>query len=160
MYEIKVKVISHPSNQMLPKMKRLNIGKANWDEFTTNFNFRMSSFDSPDNIIDSFYHTLELSSSNAIPLKTSRRTKAPFYRSSNSIQLENKLRTALKKTQNAEKISRLRDELSISLNKDKKHFVEKDKIWPTNYANKLMRQVTKHPALPEKMVYMEQEVFG
>ena len=58
----------------LPKMKRLNIGKANWNEFTINFNFPMSSFDSVDNIVDSFYHKLEVASSIAIPLKTSRRT--------------------------------------------------------------------------------------
>ena len=77
-------------------MKRLNIGKANWNEFTINFNFPMSSFDSVDNIVDSFYHKLEVASSIAIPLKTSRRTNAPFYMSSNSIHLENKLRTALK----------------------------------------------------------------
>ena len=45
--------------------------------------------------------------------------------SSNSIHLENKLKTALKNTQSAEKISRLREELSISLNNDEKNFVEK-----------------------------------
>ena len=97
-------------------MRRLNIGKANWEDFTINFlNFPMSSFDSFDNIVDSFYHKLELTSSVAIPLKTSRRTTEPFYMSSNSIHLEKKLRTALKNTQNAEKISQLREELSISL---------------------------------------------
>ena len=80
--------------------------------------------------------------------------------SSNSIHLENKLKTALKKTQSAEKISRFREELSISLNNDKKHFVEKSKVWSTNDAYKLMRQITKQPALPEKKVYLEKEVFG
>ena len=55
----------------LPKMKRLNIGKAVWDEFTINFNFPMSSFNSIDKIVDSFYDKLELASSIAIPLKTS-----------------------------------------------------------------------------------------
>ena len=152
--------IEYAEQEPLPKMKRLNIGKANWKEFTINFNFPMSSFDSVDNIVDSFYHKLEVASSIAIPLKTSRRTNAPFYMSSNSIHLENKLRTALKNAQNAEKISRLREELSISLNNDKKNFVEKSKVWSTNDAYKLMRQITKQPALPEKMVYMEKEVFG
>ena len=80
--------------------------------------------------------------------------------SSNSIHLENKLRKALKSTQNAEKISRLREELSISLNNEKRHFVEKSKVWSTNDAYKLMRQITKQPALPEKMVYMKKELFG
>ena len=79
--------------------------------------------------------------------------------SSNSIHSENKLKTALKNTQSAEKISRLREGLSISLNNDKKHFVEKSKVWSTNDAYKLMRQITKQPALPEKMVYIEKEVF-
>ena len=152
--------IEYAEQEALPKMKRLNIGKANWDEFTINFTFPMSSFDSIDNIVDSFYHKLELASSIAIPLKTSRRTNAPFYMSCNSIHLENKLKTALKNTQSAEKISRLREELSISLNNDKKHFVEKSKVWSTNDAYKLMRQITKQSALPEKMVYMEKEVFG
>ena len=73
-------------------MKRLNIGKANWDEFTINFNFPMSSFDSIDNIVDSSYRKLELASSIAIPLKTSRRTNAPFYMYSNSIHLEIQLK--------------------------------------------------------------------
>ena len=82
----------------LPKMKRLNIGKANWDEFTINFKFPMSSFDSIDNIVDSFYHKLELASSMAFLLKTSRRTNALFYISCYSIRLENKLKTALKNT--------------------------------------------------------------
>ena len=120
----------------MPKIKRLEFGKANWDEFTINFNFPMSSFDSNDNIVDSFYHKLELASSIAIPLKTSRKTNAPFHISSNSIHLENKHRTAAKNTQNAEKISRLREELSISVINDKKHFVEKSKIWSTNNAYK------------------------
>ena len=66
----------------------------------------------------------------------------------------------MKNTQNAEKISRLRGELSISLNNEKKNFVEKSKVWSTNDAYKLMRQITKQPALPEKMGYMEKEVFG
>ena len=48
--------IEYAEQEALPKMKRLNIGKANWDEFTINFNFPMSSFDSIDNIVDSFYH--------------------------------------------------------------------------------------------------------
>ena len=109
----------------------------------------MSSFDSIDNIVDSFYHKLELASSIAIPLKTSRRINAPFYMSSNSIQFENKLKTALRNTQSAEKISRIREEASISLNTDKKHFVEKSKVWSTNDAYKLMRQIKKQPALPE-----------
>ena len=87
----------------------------------------MSSFDSIDNIVYSFYHKLELVSSIAIPHKTSRRTNGIFYMSSNSIHIENKLRTALKNTQNAEKIARHREELSIFLNNDKKHFVEKSK---------------------------------
>ena len=152
--------IEYAEQEPLPKMKRLNIGKANWNEFTINFNFPMSSFDSVDNIVDSFYHKLEVASSIAIPLKTSRRTNAPFYMSSNSIHLENKLRTALKNAQNSEKISRLREELSISLNNDKKNFVEKSRVWSTNDAYKLMRPITKQPALPEKMVYMEKEVFG
>ena len=120
----------------------------------------MSSFDSIDNIVDPFYHKLELASSIAIPLKTSRRTNAPFYMPSDSIHLENKLKTALKDTQSAEKISRLREELSNSLNNDKKHFVEKSKVWSTNNAYKLMIQITTEPALPDKMVYMEKEVFG
>ena len=144
-------MIEYAEQEALPKIKRLNIGKADWDEFTINFTFPMSSFDSIDNIADSFYHKLELASSIAIPLKTSRRTNAPLYISSNSIHLENKLKTALKNTQSAEKISRLREELSISLNNDKKHFVEK---------SKLMRQITKQPALPEKMVYMEKKFLG
>ena len=152
--------IEYAEQETLPKWKRLNIGKANWDEFTISFNFSMSSFDSIDNIVDSFYHKLELASSIAIPLKTFRRTNVLFYMSSNSIHLENKLKTALKNTQSAEKISRLRGELSISLNNDKKHFVEKTKVWLTNNAYKLMRQITKQTALPEKMVYMEKEVFG
>ena len=75
-----------------------------------------------------FYHKLELASSIAIPLKTSRVTNAPFYMSSNSIYLEYKFRTALKNPQNAEKISRLREELSIFQNNDKKHSVEKSKV--------------------------------
>ena len=141
-------------------MKRLNIGKAKWDEFTINFNFPMSSFDSIDNIVDSFYRKIELASSMAIPLKNSRRNNAPCYMSSNGIHLENKLKTALKITQSAENISRLREELSTSLNNDKKYFVEKSKVWSTNDAYKLMRQITKQPALPEKMMYMEKEVFG
>ena len=152
--------IEYAEQETLPKLKRLNIGKANCDEFAISFNFSMSSFDSIDNIVDSFYHKLELASSIAIPLKTSRRTNVLFYMSSNSIHLENKLKTALKNIQSAEKISRLRGELSISLNNDKKHFVEKSKVWLTNDAYKLMRQITKQPALPEKMVYMEKEVFG
>ena len=101
----------------------------------------MSSCESIDNIVDSFYHKLELASSIAIPIKTSRRTNATFYTSSNSIQLENKLKAALKNAHSAEKISRLREELSISLNKDKKNFVEKSKVWSTNDAYKLMRQI-------------------
>ena len=152
--------IEYAEQEALPKMKRVNIGRANWDKFTINFNFPISSFDSIDSIADSFNHKLELASSIAIPLKTPRRTNAPFSMSSNSIQLENKLKTALKSTQSAEKISRLREELFISLNKVKKHFVEKSKVWSTNDAFKLMRQITKQPALPEKMVYMEKEVFG
>ena len=152
--------IEYAEQEALPELKRLNIGKANWDEFTINFNFSMSSFDSIDNIVDSFYHKLELTSSIAFPLKTSRRTNVLFYMSSNSIHLENKLKTALKNTQSAEKISRLRGELSISLNNDKKLFVGKSKVWSTNDAYKLLRQLTKQPALPEKMVYMEKEVFG
>ena len=102
--------IEYAEQEVLPKMKSLYIVKANWDEFTINFNFRMSSFDSFDNIVDSYYHKLELVSSIAVPLKTSRRTNAPFYMSSYSIHLENKLKTALKNTQSAEKISRLREE--------------------------------------------------
>ena len=86
--------IEYAEQKALPKMKRLNIGKANWDKFTINFTFPMSSFDSIDNIVDSFYHKLELASSIAISLKTSRRTNAPFYMSSNSSHLENKLKTA------------------------------------------------------------------
>ena len=147
-YLIAENSIEYAEQQALPKMKRLNIGKAKWDEFTINFNFPMSSFDSIDNIVDSFYHKLELASSIAIPLKTSRRTNAPFYMSSNSIHLENKHKTALKITQSSEKISRLREELSISLNNDKKHFVEKSKVWSTNDAYKLMRQIKKQQALP------------
>ena len=119
--------IEYVEQEALPKMKRLNIGKANWDEFTINFNFSMSSLDSIDNNVDSFYHKLELASSVAIPLKTFRRNNARFYMSSNSIHLENQLKTALKNTQSAEKLSRLREELSISLNNDKKHFNEKAK---------------------------------
>ena len=89
--------IEYAEQEALPKMKRLNIGKANWDEITINFIFPMSSIDSIDNFFDSFYQKLELASSIAIPLKTSRRTNAPFYMSSSSIHLENKLKTALKK---------------------------------------------------------------
>ena len=152
--------IEYAEQEALPKMKHLKIGKANWDKFTINFNFPMSSFDSIVKIVDSFYHKLELASSIAIPLKTSRSTNANFYMSSNSIHLENKLKTALKKTQSAEKISRLREELSISLNNDRKHFVEKSKVWSTNDSFKLMKQITKQPALPEKTVYMEKEIFG
>ena len=152
--------IEYADQEVLPKMKRLNIDRANWDEYTINFIFPLSSFDSIDNIVDSFYPKLELASSIAIPLKTYRRTSAPFYMSSSSIHLENKLETALKNTQSAEKTSRLREELSISLNNDKKHFVEKNKVWSTNDAYKLMRQITKQPTLPEKIAYMEKEVFG
>ena len=152
--------IEYAEQEALPKMKRLTIGKANWDEFTINFIFPMSPFDSTDNIVDSFYHKLELASSIAIPLKTSIKTNAPFYMSSNSIHLENKLRTALQNKQNAEKISRRREELSISLNNDKDQFVEKSKVWLTNDTYKLIRQITKQPALPENMVFMEKEVFG
>ena len=64
----------------------------------------MSSFGSIDNIVDAFYHKLELASSIAISLKTSRKTNAPFYMSSNSIHLENKLKTASKNTQSAENV--------------------------------------------------------
>ena len=119
----------------------------------------MSSFDSIDNILDSFYHKLELASSIAIPLKTSKRTHALFFMSSNSIHSENKLKTALKNTQSAEKISRLSEQLSISINNDKKHFVKKSQVWSTNGANKLMGQITKPPALPERIVYMEKRSF-
>ena len=119
--------IEYAEQGSLPQMKSLNIGKANWDEFTINSKFPMYSFDSIDNIVDSFYHKLELASSIAIPLKTSIRTNAPFYMSSNSIHLENKLKTSLKNTQSAEKNSRLREELSFSLDNDKKHFVKKAK---------------------------------
>ena len=121
------------------KLKRLNIGKANWDKFTINFNFPKSSFDSIDNIADSSYEKLELAYSNVIPIKTSERTNATFYLSSNGIHLEKKLKTALKNTQSPEKILRLREELSISINNDKKHFVEKSKVWSTFDAYKLMR---------------------
>ena len=38
--------IEYAEQEVLPKMKRSNFGKANWDEFTINFNFPMSSFDS------------------------------------------------------------------------------------------------------------------
>ena len=152
--------IDYAEQEALPKLKRLYIGKANCDKITNNFNFPMSSFHSIINIFDSFYHKLELASSIAIPLKTSRRTNAPFYMSSNSIHLANKLKTALKNTQSAAKISRLREELSTSLNNDTKHFVEKSKVWSTNNAYKLMRQIRKQPALPEKMVYKEKEVYG
>ena len=117
-------LVEYAEQEALPKMKRLNIGKANWDEFTISFIFPISSFDSIDNIVDSFYHKLELASSISIPLKTSRKTNAPLYMSSNSNHSKNKLRTALKNIQNAEKISRRREELSISLNNDKRHFVE------------------------------------
>ena len=65
-------------------MKRLNIGKTIWDDFTINLKFPMSSFDSIDSIVDSFYSKLELASSIAIPIKTSRRTNARCYMSSNS----------------------------------------------------------------------------
>ena len=37
--------IQYAEQEALPKMKRLNIGKANWDEITINFNFPMSSFE-------------------------------------------------------------------------------------------------------------------
>ena len=70
--------IEYAEQEALPKMKRLNIGKANWDEYTINFNFSMSSLDSIDNNVDSFYHKLELASSIAIPLKTFRRNNARF----------------------------------------------------------------------------------
>ena len=89
--------IEYAEQEALPKMKRSNIGKANWDKISINFNFPMSSFDSIDNNFDSFYHKLELSSSIAIPLKISRRTNAPFYMSSNSTHLETKLKTTSKK---------------------------------------------------------------
>ena len=120
----------------------------------------MSSFDTIDNIVDSFYHKLVLASSIAIPLKTSRKTIALFYMSSNSIHLENKLRKSLKNIQNAEKISRLREDLSITLINGKKHYLEKSKIRSTNHSYNIMRQTTKQPALPEKMVYMEKDFFG
>ena len=89
------------------------------------------------------YHKLELASSIAVPLKTSRRTNENFQN-----------------TRNAVKISRLGEELSISLNNDKKNFAEKSKVWSTNDAYKLIRQVIKEPALSEKMEYMEKEVLG
>ena len=124
------------------------------------FKFSMPSSGSIDDIVDNFYHKLELASSIAIPLKISRRNNAPSYMTSNNTHLNNKLETALKNFQNAEKISKIREELSISLNDDKKIFVEKSEVWATNDAYKLMRQITKQPALPEKMVYMEKTVFG
>ena len=37
--------IEYAEQEALPKMKPLNIGKANWDEFTISFFFPMSSFD-------------------------------------------------------------------------------------------------------------------
>ena len=89
--------IEYAEQGALSKMNRLNIGKANWDEFTTNFNFPMSSFDSIDNIVDSLYHKLELASSIATALKTSRRTNAPFYMSYISIHLESKLKNSFEK---------------------------------------------------------------
>ena len=46
--------IEYAEQKALPKMKQLNIGKANWDEFMINFYFPMSSFDSIDDIVDSF----------------------------------------------------------------------------------------------------------
>ena len=73
------------------------------------------------NIVDSFYHKQTI----AIPVKTSRKTNAPFHMSTNSIHSDNILRKASKKPQNAEKLSRLREELCISLNNDKKNFIEK-----------------------------------
>ena len=70
----------------------IEYAEQDWDEFTINFNFPMSSFDSIDNIVDSSYHKLELASPIAIQLKTSKRNNAPFYMSSYSIHLEKKLR--------------------------------------------------------------------
>ena len=116
-------LIEYSELEVFPNIKRLIIGEANWDESTTNFSFPISSFDSIDNVVNSIYHKLELASSIAIPLKTSRITNAPFYMSSNSFHLEPKIRTVLKNTKNAEKFSRFREELSISLNNDKKNFV-------------------------------------
>ena len=46
--------IEFAEQEALPKMKRFIFGKANWDEFTINCNFPLSSIDSIDYIVDSF----------------------------------------------------------------------------------------------------------
>ena len=74
--------------------------------------------------------------------------------SSSSIHFASYLEAA-KKNINCKKFFRISEQFSTSLKKDKSIFNKKSKVWSTNDAKKWMRQLTKQPVLPDKMVYLK-----
>ena len=116
-------------------------------------NNRLQCSNDANRLLETFYGFCYQAVDKFIPKKTVRRSKAPHWMSSHSVNAVKFLQTALKHDYSDEKIKHCKQDLNDSLELDKAVYFESMKDFDLKMAYKLFRSINGKTKVPRKMSY-------